>query len=201
MVSRRMLSRMERKPRAPVFRSMVFLATASNASDLNSISQSSISNSLAYCLVMAFLGSTRILTSWRSSSSSRVAATGNRPTNSGISPYLIRSSGSTVLNNSLMLFLSSLPLTSAENPMPPFSDLSRMIFSSPENAPPQIKRIFTVLTCRNSCCGCLRPPCGGTEATVPSISFSNACCTPSPETSRVMEGLSDLREILSISSM
>ena len=36
---------------------------------------------------------------------------------------------------------------------------------------------------------------------VPSISFSSACCTPSPDTSRVIDGLSDLREILSISSM
>jgi hypothetical protein len=36
---------------------------------------------------------------------------------------------------------------------------------------------------------------------VPSISFSRACCTPSPDTSRVIDGLSDLREILSISSM
>jgi hypothetical protein len=32
-----------------------------------------------------------------------------------------------------------------------------------------------VSTCRNSCCGCLRPPWGGTEATVPSTIFSNAC--------------------------
>ena len=54
---------------------------------------------------------------------------------------------------------------------------------------------------RNSCCGCLRPPCGGTEAIVPSINFRSACCTPSPDTSRVMDGLSDLREILSISSI
>jgi hypothetical protein len=38
--------------------------------------------------------------------------------------------------------------------------------------------------------GCLRPPCGGTLATVPSRIFSSACCTPSPETSRVMEGFS-----------
>ena len=43
-----------------------------------------------------------------------------------------------------------------------------------------------VSTCRNSCCGCLRPPCGGTLATVPSMIFSSACCTPSPDTSRVM---------------
>jgi hypothetical protein len=36
---------------------------------------------------------------------------------------------------------------------------------------------------------------------VPSISLRSACCTPSPETSRVIDGLSLLREILSISSM
>ena len=30
--------------------------------------------------------------------------------------------------------------------------------------------------------------CAPDDATVPSISFSNACCTPSPETSRVIEG-------------
>ena len=85
--------------------------------------------------------------------------------------------------------------------MPLFCVRLRMIFSSPANAPPQMNRMFEVSTCRNSCCGCLRPPCGGTEAIVPSISFSSACCTPSPETSRVIDGLSDLREILSISSI
>ena len=54
---------------------------------------------------------------------------------------------------------------------------------------------------RNSWCGCLRPPWGGTEAVVPSRIFRSACCTPSPETSRVIDGLSALRAILSISSM
>ena len=53
----------------------------------------------------------------------------------------------------------------------------------------------------NSWCGCLRPPWGGTEAVVPSMIFSSACCTPSPETSRVIEGFSALRATLSISSM
>src|SRR5438552_4582352 len=33
-------------------------------------------------------------------------------------------------------------------------------------------------------CGCLRPPCGGTLAIVPSRIFKSACCTPSPDTSR-----------------
>ncbi len=54
---------------------------------------------------------------------------------------------------------------------------------------------------RNSWCGCLRPPCGGTLAPVPSRILSSACWTPSPDTSRVIEGLSALRAILSISSM
>ena len=37
-------------------------------------------------------------------------------------------------------------LTSAANPMPPFSDRFWMIFSSPANAPPQMNRIFDVST-------------------------------------------------------
>jgi hypothetical protein len=71
----------------------------------------------------------------------------------------------------------------------------------PANAPPQMKRMFVVSIERNSWCGCLRPPCGGTDATVPSRIFSSACCTPSPDTSRVIDGLSALRAILSTSSM
>jgi hypothetical protein len=42
---------------------------------------------------------------------------------------------------------------------------------------------------------------GGTFTTVPSNNFNKACCTPSPETSRVIDGLSLLRAILSISSI
>ena len=38
-----------------------------------------------------------------------------------------------------------------------------MIFSRPAKAPPQMNRMLVVSTCRNSCCGCLRPPCGGTR--------------------------------------
>ena len=40
---------------------------------------------------------------------------------------------------------------------------AEMIFSRPAKAPPQMKRMLVVSTCRNSCCGCLRPPCGGTR--------------------------------------
>jgi hypothetical protein len=49
--------------------------------------------------------------------------------------------------------------------------------------------------------GMLAAALGGTEAMVPSIILRSACCTPSPDTSRVIEGLLDLRLILSISSM
>ena len=49
--------------------------------------------------------------------------------------------------------------------------------------------------------GVLAPPLGGTDAWVPSRIFSSACWTPSPETSRVIDGLSALRAILSTSSM
>ncbi|MNC33563.1 hypothetical protein D3C75_819630 [compost metagenome] len=167
----------------------------------NSSSTPSISNRRAYCLVSAFLGSVRISIRAFSSSSSSVAITGRRPTNSGIRPNLTRSSGSTSRSASPTFLPVSLLRTSALKPMPPLVERLWMTFSRPAKAPPQMNRILRVSTCRNSCCGCLRPPCGGTEATVPSISLSRACCTPSPETSRVIEGLSDLREILSISSM
>ena len=76
-----------------------------------------------------------------------------------------------------------------------------MIFSRPSKAPPQMNRMSLVLIWMYSCWGCLRPPCGGTDAIVPSRILSRACCTPSPETSRVMLGFSDFRAILSISSM
>ena len=68
-----------------------------------------------------------------------------------------------------------------------------MILSRPTKAPPHTNRMLVVSIWRNSCCGCLRPPFGGTLATVPSMILSNACWTPSPETSRVMLGFSPLR--------
>ncbi len=58
-----------------------------------------------------------------------------------------------------------------------------------------------VSTCKNSCWGCFLPPCGGTLATVPSIIFNKACWTPSPDTSRVIDGFSDFLLILSTSSI
>ena len=62
------------------------------------------------------------------------------------------------------------------------------ISSIPAKDPAAINRMLEVSISMNSWWGCLRPPEGGTEATVPSMIFSSACCTPSPETSRVIEG-------------
>src|SRR4029078_6837079 len=50
------------------------------------------------------------------------------------------------------------------------------------------------------CSGCFRPPCGGTLATVPSSIFRRACCTPSPETSRVIGTVWVVLQILYTSS-
>ena len=91
--------------------------------------------------------------------------------------------------------------TFAPKPMDISEPLLAITFSNPAKAPPQINKIFVVSTCKNSCCGCFLPPCGGTLAIVPYIILSKACCTPSPDTSLVIEGFSDFLLILSTSSI
>ena len=63
-----------------------------------------------------------------------------------------------------------------------------------------MNRMFEVSTAMKSPRGFLRPPFSGTFTMEPSTILSNACCTPSPETSRVMETFCDARVSLSISS-
>ena len=73
-------------------------------------------------------------TSAASSSSSSVATTGSRPTNSGISPNLIRSSGSTC-SSSRPVFLSFLPRISAPKPrLFSFRRRSIVLFEADERA-------------------------------------------------------------------
>ncbi len=82
------------------------------------------------------------------------------------------------------------------------SELPATISLSPTNAPPQMNRMPRVSMVTVSWSRCLRVPSTGTEAIVPSSIFSSACCTPSPETSRVIDVFSpDFLAILSISSM
>ena len=128
-----------------------------------------------------------------------VTMTGSRPMNSGMSPNLSRSSG---ISFSRILARSALEIAPSDpKPIERLPTRSSTIFSRPSNAPPQMNSMFVVSIWMKSWCGCLRPPCGGTFATVPSRILSRACWTPSPDTSRVIDGLSALRAILSISSM
>src|SRR5678815_370285 len=200
MISSMTSSRMARRPRAPVPRLSASLAMAATASSVNLSRTFSRSKYFWYCLMIAFFGSLRIRTRAGSSRSCRVAMTGRRPTNSGMRPYLSRSSGWIMASRSPTRRSSRL-LISAPKPMPERPTRDSMILSRPTNAPPQMKSTLEVSTWMNSWCGCLRPPCGGTLAMVPSRIFRSACCTPSPETSRVIEGFSDFLAILSISSM
>ena len=105
-----------------------------------------------------------------SSSSCSGAITGRRPTNSGIMPYLSRSSGWTSRSRSHTR-RSFLDWILAPKPICFWPIRCSMMSSSPTKAPPQMKRMCVVSTCRNSCCGCLRPPLGGTLQTVPSRIF------------------------------
>src|SRR5450830_1015513 len=190
-------SMIARRPRAPVPRSSAWSAIAAIASSLNSSSTPSIWNMRWYCLTSALRGSVRMRTRASRSSGETVVMTGTRPMNSGMSPNLSRSSGMTSPNTST----SSTEWSEAPNPIPRRPAREVMISSRTPNAPATMNSTFVVSIWMNSWCGCLRPPCGGTEAVVPSRIFRSACCTPSPETSRVIDGFSLLRAILSTSSM
>ena len=78
----------------------------------------------------------------------------------------------------------------------------RMMSSRPTNVPPQMNRICVVSIWMYCCSGCLRPPCGGMLATVPSSIFSSACCTPSPRhvagDADVVLGLADLVDLVDV---
>ena len=72
------------------------------------------------------------------------------------------------------------------------------ILSRPTNAPPEMNRILVVSI--STVVSPRRIPGGLILTLVPSINLSKACCTPSPDTSRLTVALSLLRAILSISS-
>ena len=147
---------------------------------MNSSSTSSNSNTFWYCLTSAFFGSVRILTSASRSRLRTAPIIGRRPMNSGIIPNLTQVLGQHLGEQlaGVALGLASAPCRGSRRPCGRCG--CSMICSSPANAPPQMNSTFVVSIWMNSWCGCLRPPCGGTEACVPSRIFSSACCTPSP---------------------
>mmetsp|Transcript_7115 Transcript_7115/g.16168 ORF Transcript_7115/g.16168 Transcript_7115/m.16168 type:complete len:243 (+) Transcript_7115:611-1339(+) len=89
----------------------------------------------------------------------------------------------------------------APNPIDAASIRLLIICSRPANAPPLMKRIFVVSIWMKSPLGFLRPGSLGTLITFPSTILSNACCTPSPDTSRLILTFPPLLRILSISSI
>ena len=86
-------STIERSARAPVLRSSASSAAASSAPGVKTSSTLSSCRNFWNWRVTAFLGSVRTRTRSSAVSADSVTMTGSRPTNSGISPNLSRSSG------------------------------------------------------------------------------------------------------------
>jgi len=118
----------------------------------------------------------------------------------GKSPYLMRSSGSTVLRISLMSLPFFRLLTSAPKPMPLFSERLRMIFSRPSNAPPQMTGCWCVHL-HEVLLGCCGPPWRRHRRDRPFDQLEQRLLHAFAGDVPGDRGLSDLREILSISSM
>ena len=147
---------------------------------------------------MAFFGSFKIRTRNSFVSPWRVTVTGSRPRNSGIIPKFRRSLLVTLLKRSGSL--SNLSFRSALKPMDACSvRRSLMMFSRSGKAPPQIKRILSVLMVSMGVMAFFWLVPTGTSTDAPSRSFKSSCCTDSPLTSLVLVDF--FLAILSISSM
>ena len=85
-------------------------------------------------MVRLFFGSVRIVIKASSSSCSRVVMTGSLPTNSGIKPNFIKSSGLTCPISLSVSFSDLIDVTLAPNPIPVSSHLCWITDSRPENA-------------------------------------------------------------------
>ena len=128
------------KPLALVPSALARRAIDCLASLVNSISMLSKPNRYCVCLIRALRGSVNIFTNCSSVSVCMAVIIENLPTNSGIKPYLIRSSGLT----SCRWLASSSICKSLPKPMPvDFFDL--ITFSSSVNAPPTMNSMFCVL--------------------------------------------------------
>src|SRR6478752_2845683 len=194
ITSRSASSTIDRSARAPVLRSSATAAAARRAPSVNTSSTLSSWRNFWNWRVTAFFGSTRTRLRSSTVSGESVTITGSRPMNSGIRPNLSRSSG---ISFSMIFARSTLVIVpSAPKPIERLPTRSSTIFSSPSKAPPQMNSTFVVSIWMKSWWGCLRPPWGGTLATVPSRILSSACWTPSPETSRDIEvrGLDQAQE-------
>mmetsp|Transcript_15568 Transcript_15568/g.41892 ORF Transcript_15568/g.41892 Transcript_15568/m.41892 type:complete len:226 (-) Transcript_15568:932-1609(-) len=204
MASSSRLSVMRRSPRAPESERAARVAIHRSA-ESDTSSRAPFSASCAeYCRMSALRGRTSTSTSCSTESGASATCTGSRPISSGIIPK--RTKSLTTACASMVSFLRrSSRQKSSWCRCPPKLGDARMraatISSSPWNAPPRMNMMLDVSIAMKSPRGFFRPPFSGTFTTVPSSIFSSACCTPSPETSRVMDTFSALRAILSTSSM
>ena len=136
-------------------------------------SMPSSSNKRLYCLSNEFLGSVKMLRKIPASSGSRCVTTGSLPSNSGMSPKLFKSCA--LINWSKFFLAFSCSSLFTLKPMALVLIRLAITLSIPSKAPPQINKIFLVSTLIIFCSGCLRPPCGGTSASVPSNIFNKPC--------------------------
>mmetsp|Transcript_8211 Transcript_8211/g.12452 ORF Transcript_8211/g.12452 Transcript_8211/m.12452 type:complete len:203 (-) Transcript_8211:1574-2182(-) len=202
MVSIKMFSVMDRKPRAPDPRAKAIAAISFNAHSVVWKRIPFIANWNVYCLTREFFGTVKMSMRVFSVSPFVETMTGNLPTNSGIIPNWTKSFGIALskyfpctLKSSTFFFIF------APNPIDAASIRLLMILSIPANAPPLMKRMLVVSIWIKSPLGFLRPGSFGTLITFPSTIFSNACCTPSPETSLLILTFPPDLRILSHSSM
>mmetsp|Transcript_16576 Transcript_16576/g.56004 ORF Transcript_16576/g.56004 Transcript_16576/m.56004 type:complete len:213 (-) Transcript_16576:795-1433(-) len=212
MASSSKFSRMPRSARAPVFLEMAMRAISRTAPSVTTSSTSSNPNMYRYCFSSAFFGCVSTAANCSASKCEVETISGKRPTNSGMRPYETKSTGSarpimsseaSALRRPSASWSRSFCRSLEPKPMDDFATRDEMTCSRPSKAPPQMKRMCVVSIVRLSRSrGFFLDPSFGTEQTAPSQIFSSACCTPSPETSRVMLTFSPvLRATLSISSM
>mmetsp|Transcript_11916 Transcript_11916/g.27181 ORF Transcript_11916/g.27181 Transcript_11916/m.27181 type:complete len:200 (-) Transcript_11916:1802-2401(-) len=198
----RMFSVIERSPRAPLPRLKAIPAISRRAQSVAWKRIPLSANWKVYCLMSEFLGTVSMSTRLSSSSPFVDTMTGNRPTNSGIIPNEMRSLGIaeskylpwTLMSSVFFFILAAKPMLAA-------SMRWLMMRSMPAKAPPLMKSMFVVSIWMKSPRGFFRPGSLGTLMTFPSTILRRACCTPSPETSRLMLTLPPDLRILSISSM
>src|SRR5262249_54938242 len=107
----------------------------------------------------AFLGFHRTWVSASTESSSHETMIGRRPMNSGIMPYLTRSSVR-AWARSASLSSSAVPMA-APKPRPRSPTRRRTMSSMPLKAPVQMNRMSVVSIWMRSCCGRVRAPSGG----------------------------------------
>ena len=182
---------------APVFFSIAFLAIVLRAPSVNSSFTSSSSSNFWYCLIIAFFGSVRIFTSMSSVNPSKVN-TIVRYNASVVSSNFLKSSDVT-----FFIILGSLSYLSVNSLWKPMAacllSLSLIMSSKSGKAPPQINKIFFVLTVASGTIAFLLVAPTGTSTSLPSKSLSIPCWTDSPLTSLLL--VFCFFAILSISSI